>query len=102
MSHVRWENYLLTLCVIPILCFLLYFPGKALSVYSVVLSLFNIFSFFSSAILFSILTLLAIVMMCVGRCHGQTKANVALTKVPEVKLLDSDYEALVKLMLISF
>jgi hypothetical protein len=70
----RWENYLLTLVTILVLSLLLYFPS----------------------VLCSLLTLGAILVMGVGRYHGQTKTLVELRKAPPVELLDQDQHLLKK------
>ena len=43
----------------------------------------------------SLLTLAAILVMAVGRYHGQTKTLVELKKTPVVELLDPDQHLLV-------
>ena len=47
------------------------------------------------AVLCSLLTLAAILVMGVGRYHGQTKTLVELRKAPPVELLDQDQHLLV-------
>ena len=93
----RWENYLLTLVTILVLSLLLYFPCEFLLYHNSGWEQCHSIDMMSlcPAVLCSLLTLTAILVMGVGRYHGQTKTLVELRKAPPVELLDQDQHLLV-------
>lgn len=89
----RWQNYLLTLVVLIVLSVLIYHPCKLVKLEMTVSNLIRFTNvYFLSALFLSFLTLVAILLMAVGKYYSHTKTQFLLRKRvrPHVELLDQD------------